>query len=226
MIPHQHDLAHLLIAAHVTVGFGEPHPYPGCYLWVDDNGRIAYVGTSENVQARVKSEQAAAHGGALFPLAVGIRSHALTPLAVYVLEFSARLAWARLIRERSFLDDGRFQHPDDVLNLATLTPRNLEEFIVRSLARQESRSDSTPSSDPPGTDPAATPWRTSLLGQHDTACDWGWSAEQVASSAPDVPGGPFAWSRPCDVNPNYSGEIGPFQPRWDPSHLHGRRPCP
>lgn len=134
MIPHLHDLAHLLIAAHVSVGFGEPHPYPGCYLWADEQGQIAYVGTSENVQARVEFEQAAARRGELFPLAVGIRSHALTPLAVYVLEFSPRLAWARLVRERSFLDQDRFRHLDDVLNHDTLTPRNLEEFLVRSLA--------------------------------------------------------------------------------------------
>lgn len=133
-IPYLQDLAHLLIAAHVTVGFGEPHPYPGCYLWVDDDGRIAYVGTSENVQARVESEQAAARRGELFPLAVGIRSHALTPLAVYVLEFSPRLAWALLVRERSFLDKDRFEHIDDALNNDPLTPRNLEELLVRSLA--------------------------------------------------------------------------------------------
>ena len=56
MTPTLEDLCHLLISAHVTVGFGDPHPYPGCYLWVDDENRIAYVGTSEDVKARVAWE--------------------------------------------------------------------------------------------------------------------------------------------------------------------------
>lgn len=133
MTPTLEDLCHLLISAHVTVGFGDPHPYPGCYLWVDDENRIAYVGTSEDVKARVAWEAAAARRGELFPLAVRIRSHELHPLAVYVLEFSPRLAWARLVRELSFLD-GRLQHIDRVLGHETLTPRDLEEFVVRSLA--------------------------------------------------------------------------------------------
>ena len=134
MTPHLHDLAHLLIAAHVSVGFGDPHPYPGCYLWADDDGRIAYIGTSENVQARVEWETAAARRGEVFPLAVGIRNHALTPMAVYVLDFSPRLAWARLVRERSFLAEDRFQRIEDVLNHDMFSPRDLEEFTVRSLA--------------------------------------------------------------------------------------------
>lgn len=133
MTPTLEDLCHLLISAHVTVGFGDPHPYPGCYLWVDVEDRIAYVGTSEDVKARVAWESAAARRGELFPLAVGIRSHGLHPLAVYVLEFSPRLAWARLVRERSFLN-GRLEDIDDILQMDTLSPRNLEEFILRSLA--------------------------------------------------------------------------------------------
>lgn len=134
MTPHLHDLAHLLIAAQVSVGFGEVHPYPGCYLWTDGDGMIAYVGTSDDVRTRVEWEASAARRGELFPLAVGIRTHELTPLAFYMLDFSSRLAWARLVRERAFLPAGRLERVDDVLQHQSLTPRNLEEFAVRSLA--------------------------------------------------------------------------------------------
>ena len=58
----------------------------------------------------------------------------MVPPSVYVLEFSARLAWARLVRERSFMEVGDLRCIEGVLRLATLTPRNLEEFMVRSLA--------------------------------------------------------------------------------------------